>query len=143
MPESDARSVGSVGIRLGCIIGGSCRKYHFCRDKTFATKVCLSQQNLCRDKIMFVATKLFIATKLCLSLQKTCVLLRQKFCPDKNTFVATKMILVVATANDTGWGGGGEGGRGREEKENVTHIILHSQSDFFRLDTVDQRLEFA
>ena len=81
------------------IIGGTCRKYHFCRDKSFvatntcfvadksmladkhvfvATKVSLSQQTFCRDKIMFVATNI---------------------CRDK-TFVTIKIILVVAPAND-------------------------------------------
>ena len=47
-----------------------------------ATNVCLSRQNFCRGKIMFVAT--YICQE---------VLSRQKY------FVATKMILVVASAN--------------------------------------------
>ena len=61
------------GQYRGGTIGGSCHKYHFCGDKTFCrdkyvclsrqntsfitTKVCLSRQNFCRDKIMFVARK--------------------------------------------------------------------------------------
>ena len=63
-----------------------------------ATKVCLSRQNVCRDKHVFVATnicgkkKYFVATKLRLS--------RQKFRRGKHTFVATKMVLVAAPAND-------------------------------------------
>jgi len=43
-----------------------------------ATKVSLSQQTFCRDKIMFVATNI---------------------CRDK-TFVTIKIIFVVAPAND-------------------------------------------
>ena len=78
----------------------------FCRNKhTFvttkdvfvATKVSLSQQNLCRDKHnfvgkSFVATKMFVrdfvATSILLSRQKTC-------------FVATQMIHVAAPADDS------------------------------------------
>ena len=69
-------------------------QYHFCRDKQvlvatrqntsfIATKVCLSRQNFCRDKIMYCW-------------QKKCrnkYLSRQtRVCGDK-TFVATKVIL--------------------------------------------------
>ena len=51
--------------------GGSCHKYHFCRDKSFvATSIVLSRQTTC-----------FVATNTCLSL-------------------ATKIILVAARAND-------------------------------------------
>ena len=63
------------------IIGESCHRYEFCRDKTArvcrnktrllsqSTKVCLLRQHFCRDKTKhtFVATKLsilFVATKL-------------------------------------------------------------------------------
>ena len=46
-----------------------------------ATKVCLSRQNFCRNKIRFVTAKVF--------------------CRDKRTFVATKMILVAAPANES------------------------------------------
>ena len=83
------------GQYRGGTIGGSRHKYHFCRDKTFCrdkyvclspqntsfitTKVCLSRQNFCRDKIMFVATIT------CLS--------RQKYtCRDKHIFVVTKVL---------------------------------------------------
>ena len=52
--------------------------------RVVATKVSLLRQNLNCDKITFVATKAVVATKLCLSQQKTCFvatnkgLLRQK-----------------------------------------------------------------
>ena len=74
-------------------------------------KVCLSRQNVCGNKIMFVATKYlsqqthvccnkgFVSTNILLSRQKTCFvtrntcLSRQKnACCDK-TFVATKLCL--------------------------------------------------
>ena len=88
------------------IIGGSCHKYHFCRDKSFvvikdvfcsskhvfvAPKVSVlwRQNYVCRaknmfDKHTFVATKdvfcrnkhVFVATNMCFS--------RQRFCRDKN-----------------------------------------------------------
>ena len=115
------------------VIGGSCHKYHFCcvccdirvcrdillsRQKTcfVATKVCLSQQNIFRDRIVcatdicpdkcFVATKhKFVTTKL---LSRKAYFCRNKrhvlswqthVCQDK-TFVTTKMILVAAPAHD-------------------------------------------
>ena len=58
-----------------------------------ATNTCLSRQNICRDKYIFVATNIcrykltFVSTNMCLSRQ--------------DTFVATKTILVSAHANDT------------------------------------------
>ena len=52
------------------IIGGSCHKYNFCRDKFCRNKT----PNFCRDKIYIV-------------------LLRQKFCRGKHTFVATKDVF--------------------------------------------------
>ena len=66
--------VGVPSVSLaGAVIGGSCHKYHFCRDKH-----------------VFFATntwQIFVATKY--------------FCQDRRrTFVATKMILVPAPAND-------------------------------------------
>ena len=70
------------------------------RQKSFvATKVCLSRQKFCRDKTMFVATKLgdkhkhvvvakyFGATNI--------ILARQRFCRGKDTFVATKDVFVA------------------------------------------------
>ena len=71
-----------------CIMGGSCHKYHFCRDKhVFVT----TKHVFCRDKKYACRDKTFVPTKLCLS--------RQIF--DKHLFVATKTILVAAPANDT------------------------------------------
>ena len=97
------------------ITGGSCHKYHFCRDRSFvATEVRLSRQKFllrqayfCCDKHMFVATKhvfrcdksMLVATKL-LSRQTRVVqqifvvtnrLSRQKY------FVATNIILSLQT----------------------------------------------
>ena len=64
------------------VIGGSCHKYHFCRDKNTSfvpTKVCLLQQNFCCDKHNFVITK---------------VLLQQAYvCHDKHVFVVTKHVF--------------------------------------------------
>ena len=79
------------------IIGGSCHKYHFCRDKRFATT------NICRDKHNFVATKVChkYATQVChkynFCRDKTRLLSRQKYaCRDK-TFATKKTIVFVAT----------------------------------------------
>ena len=100
------------------IIGGSCHKYHFCRDKSFVaintclwrhTRICLDktrsfvcyffprQKYACRNEIMFVAAKYIFS--------------RQKLCRGKHTFVATKDMFVqthvcrvktfVATKKDT------------------------------------------
>ena len=69
--------------RVLAIVGGSCHKYNFCRDKSVvATNMCLSRQN-----------PSFVATNIILSRQAY-------FCRDKHMFVATKMILVAAPAND-------------------------------------------
>ena len=69
------------------IIGGSCPKYNFCRDKSFVaadkTYLLSRQKYACRDKT-------FVPTKLCLSRQQTyfvarnTCLSRQNFCRDKN-----------------------------------------------------------
>ena len=82
-----SRNVNSMNSLLS-ISGGSCHKYHFCRDTCLsrqntsfvATKVCLSRQNFCRNKHIFVATKL---------------LSRQKYCHDKLTFVTTNTSFVA------------------------------------------------
>ena len=91
------------------------RQTHICRDKhTFvgtkdvlccdkhvsgATKVSLSWQNFCRDKIMFVTRKVLLRQAY-FCCNKRCVLSRQtRVCCNK-AFVATKMILVAAPAND-------------------------------------------
>ena len=65
----------STGSR--CIIGGSCHKYNFCRDKSFVpTKI------FCRDKHNFVATKL---------------LSRQAyFCRDNTRYLWQAAILVAS-----------------------------------------------
>ena len=90
---------------LTTIIGGSCHKYNFCRDKTrplsrqkyacrdkrfVATKLCLSRQK--RRRI--VTTKMihvFVATKHVFCRDKT-ILSRQNYaCRDKHVFVATNI----------------------------------------------------
>ena len=50
------------------IIGGSCHKYNFCRDKT---RLLSRQKYVCRDKITFAVTNI---------------------CRDKRNFVATKIL---------------------------------------------------
>ena len=68
------------------------------------TKVCLLWQKNCRDKILFVATKLlswqiFVTTNTCLLRQKFChgkhtsVVTVDVFCHDKHKFVMTKVSL--------------------------------------------------
>ena len=117
----------------GGIIGWSCQKYHFCRDKyvfvatkqSFVmTKVCLLRQKFCCDIIMFVVTKLCLLWQKHVFVATNIILSREKFCHDKHTFavtkdvfchetfVATKMLLVAAPTNDRGrvvlcgWGRG-------------------------------------
>ena len=108
---------GSEGVKRQSasqsIIGRSCLKSHFCRDKHLLSR----QKYACRDRT-FVTTKyfcrdkrVFFATSIFLSRKKTCfinksklvatkVLSRQNYvCRDK-TFVATKIILVAAPAMD-------------------------------------------
>ena len=106
-------------LMLSCIIGGSCQKYNFCRDKR---RVLSQPQYACRnktfvatDKRNFVATEYFchdqtfVATSICvcrdnffLSRQayfccdKRCVLSRQKrVCHDK--WACRVKIMFVAT----------------------------------------------
>ena len=117
-----ARAISSSSS--SSIIGGSCHKYHFCRDNSFVAtntsgqKTCFVATKLCfRDIIMFVATNvcrdMFCHHKNILS-WRTYFFSRQNFCHDKHTFVATKhafcrdksfvatkLILVTAPANDT------------------------------------------
>ena len=100
------QSVGTHTPRLTfCIVGVSCHKYHFCRDKhvscrdksmLVATKLLSRQAYFCRDKRRVLWTgichdKTFVATKILY------------FCGDKHTFVATKdvLALVAAAAGDT------------------------------------------
>ena len=83
------------------------------------TNIILSRQNLCRDKLTFVATdtclsrQIFVAASILLSRQKKNKKKKKKlFCREKQVFVATntclsrqnfcreKIILVAAPAND-------------------------------------------
>ena len=84
------------------ITGGTCHKYHICRDKTFvATSILLSRRKTCdcRDKGMVAATKLLFATKVCLSWQNIFVVTKTFFiviniCRNNNKhFVATSILL--------------------------------------------------
>ena len=84
----------------GDIIGGSCHKYHFCRDKTFdATNTSLLRQ-------IFVATSTellsqqayFCRDKRRVLTRQTCVccdkyLSPQVFCRGKHIFVVTKDVF--------------------------------------------------
>ena len=99
-------AVTDVWVTWGVfIVGGSCHKYHFCHDKCFVatntcllwqtcvchdktylffmTMVCLSRQNFCCDRVIFVVTKLFVTN------MQTC-LLWQMFCCNKHAFIMTK-----------------------------------------------------
>ena len=76
------------------IIGGSCRKYNFCCNKSMlcATKVLSQQAYFCPDKQVFLATKhVFCSDKIMLVATK--LLSRQKFCCGKHTFVVTKFVF--------------------------------------------------
>ena len=96
-------------LGMATIIGRSCHKYNFCRDKCFV--VCcdklmfvMTKHVFCRDKSMLVVTKLlllqvFVATNTCLSRQTfyrdkhTSVATKDVFCRDKHVIVATKLCL--------------------------------------------------
>ena len=94
-----------VGGAVCYHFGGSCHKYHFCRDKIHLLS---RQKYACREKT-------FVATKLCLSWQNIFVATKLKllswqayFCCNKrrvlswqHVLVTTKMILVAAPTNDT------------------------------------------
>ena len=69
---------------LRCMIGGSCHKWHFCRDGRF---VFVATKLFCRDKSMLVATKRICDGKI--------------HCHDKHSFVATKDVF-CRDKNDTG-----------------------------------------
>ena len=98
------RSLSLPSASLHTITGGSCHKFHFCRDKhVFAA----TKHIFCRDKSMFIATfccdKLtFVATKHVFCRDKSTGGSCHKFhfCRDKHVFAATKMKLVAAPAND-------------------------------------------
>ena len=67
------------------IIGESCHKYKFCRDRSFVTtntKTCLSWQKACFVMTKLLSWQIFVVTNMCLS--------RQRLCLDKHTFVTTK-----------------------------------------------------
>ena len=96
------------------VIGRSCHKCHFCRDKPCLLRqvrvMCVVTKYFCRDKtrlfwrqnyasIIFVATNVF-SRNTCFCRDKRRVLSRQtRVCSDR-TFVAAKIILVAAPAND-------------------------------------------
>ena len=95
---------------LTAIVGRSCHKHNFCRDKYV---FCRDKHVFCRDKNMLVAKKVCLSrqtrvccdkysvtTKLCLSRQKFCSG-KYTFVPTKGLFVATNMVLVAAPVNDT------------------------------------------
>ena len=91
------------------MVGGSCHKYHFCRDKTFVA----TEHYLCCDKSMLAATKvfswqIFVVTNTCLLGQSfvatSIILLRwifvatkllswQKYVCRDNSFVTTSILL--------------------------------------------------
>ena len=124
-------------VLLATVIGGSCRNYHFCHDKTFVVtyfccnktfvmvrqKVCLLRQthvcrnNFCHDKNILLQQN-FWRSKHTFVTSNTCLSQQTHVCHDK-TFVVTKMIPVAAPANDrlhtkpqeVGWEVGGGGGR--------------------------------
>ena len=99
-------NVCSPETRPSSIIGGSCHKYEFCRDKSFdvfccdksmlvATKLCLSQQAyFCHDKkkTCFVATKVLFRQKY-VCRNKSFVATKDVFCRDKHVFKATQLLL--------------------------------------------------
>ena len=73
---SGSQVVPSLAPPPAPVIGGSCHKYLFGRNKSFVvTNTCLSRQNMS-----------FVATNIILS--------RQRFCCNKLTFVATKHPLL-------------------------------------------------
>ena len=95
-------------LRPCSIVGWSCHKYDFCRDKHVlfasrqntsfvatnsdihnfvATKVLSRQAYFCRDKHVFVVANLpFVATKICLSREKNV------YCRDESLLVAAKVL---------------------------------------------------
>ena len=77
------------------------RQNYVCRDKRFvatkentyfvATKICLSRENICRDKHVLLR-QIFVATNIILSRQTRLSSQKKYACCDK-TFVATKLCL--------------------------------------------------
>ena len=86
--QQHTRELISTPAKDVTIIGGSCIKYHFCRDihVFVSTKHVFCRDKhvyICHDKIMVVVSKL-------LSRQIYTCLSRQTFCREKHTFFATK-----------------------------------------------------
>ena len=121
------------------ITGGSSHKY-FCRDKrrvlSRQTRVCRDRTRLLSRQRYTCRKKTFVARKLCLSLQNICRdknfsqqtrVCRDKhiFVATKDLFVATKMILVAVAANDRK--------RGKE------HALLWGDPEGVQLDVSDGR----
>ena len=83
-----------------CIIGGSCSKYHFFRDKCFvATNTCLSRQTcvyhdktrlLSRSRQKYVCR--VVATKVCLH---NFVATKDVFCREKTHFCRNTVMFVA------------------------------------------------
>ena len=79
------------------IIGGSCNKYHFCRDKKmlFATDTCLTRQQFCggkRNKTSTIKQRmLYIFTQECFCRDKDVLSLQTRVCRE-TSFVATKLL---------------------------------------------------
>ena len=70
------------------------------KDVSVSTKICLSRQNICRDKNMFIATNIFFfATKRNTFFSLSLFSRQTHACRDK-TFVVTKIVLVAAPASD-------------------------------------------
>ena len=79
-----------------CIIGGSCHRYHFCRDKT---RLFPRQKYACCDKT-FVATNIFLSRQAYFC--NKCLLVATKPLPRRPNFlVATKIILVAVPFNSS------------------------------------------
>ena len=59
------------GVIGGSVIGGSCHKYHFCRDKSMlvVTKVLSRKNYVCREKKKIGCCCFFVATNIILSRQ--------------------------------------------------------------------------
>ena len=74
-----------------------------------ATKICLSRQNRCRDKHVFVATKV-LSRQAYFCRTNTC---DKHVCRDKND-------SCISSRQCWGWGGGGEGGGGEGGLAGVT-----------------------
>ena len=72
-------------VRCVCIIGVSCHKYHFCRDKSMlvVTNIFLSW-HICHDNYIFVMT-IFL-------LWQVFVVTKQNFCRSKSVLVMTKLL---------------------------------------------------